>query len=465
MNKLLESNRQGRVKSYSRSYGDDFQRRILDSNDCATGDFERAIGIKLSLCSLVLFSSVLHALPVQPSDTGATRNHEHAPFCNLEYLYCQARSDIPLESSLKISSLPSGDISADDERCQIISEKRSYSSPFDQVLVQTRGSLKWGDLLDCVTRAYQGKFSFIPLSATPNADVSIRTSLTSPVNLLVTNYVVHNPLDFIPCYINRNESNSLQQQCFKNDEREECQVQTVSTLPVLHIWLQKAPLKTVVHEEVFEAASILETGLNEMVNQYLARLQANKTFSFGVYLTFMIAPDNLYGFVSGVKPGLIIREYYRDVLAVDMITEPVLYIHYEDKSFENSKKHLRFSIPKEWSTWYNRLSVVADYIPVTGNRYTCSLEEFFFYESLPENTNLRFIRIKLTESQLRQVSGNLHLSVFKQESKCLTEQLRVIRVTAAQSDMHVLEVVYEESGNARQDICAASQLADKLNLD
>ncbi|MET4696152.1 hypothetical protein V5J35_001767 [Endozoicomonas sp. NE40] len=60
MSKPFESNRQypeghkGGVRSHrlyalqGNSYGDDPQRRILDSNGCAIGDFESAIGIIIS---------------------------------------------------------------------------------------------------------------------------------------------------------------------------------------------------------------------------------------------------------------------------------------------------------------------------------------------------------------------------------------------------------------------------------
>ncbi|MET4694633.1 hypothetical protein [Endozoicomonas lisbonensis] len=55
MSKPFESNREypeghkGGVRSHSCSYGDDPQRRILDSNGCAIGDFESAIGISHDL--------------------------------------------------------------------------------------------------------------------------------------------------------------------------------------------------------------------------------------------------------------------------------------------------------------------------------------------------------------------------------------------------------------------------------
>ena len=426
------------------------------------------LNIKIFLCTIA-FSGTVCALPMvnkeaDNSESSSFKPCKHVSYSNLEYSYCLDDSDKLVKLDLKFidTSIPS--IHLTDNRCQILSEKQGAINRSGQILVQTQGDIKWSDLIRCVSKRYEDKYAIMPFSATPNLDTSIRSTLINSFSFQVFDFYARPSKNFVTYYLNDNATNSTQYECYQNDKREECQVLSTSRLPTVNIWLQKLNYETVVHEETFEASDIQEASLQEFINQYQARVQVNTDHAYGVYLTFLTAPDHLYAFVSGATPGQTTRVHKEhNYLDIEASSPPQDHIHYLDDRYLGTGTPNRLTTPSEWQSWYNRLSVSYSSLPTTGSRYTYSLKNFFFYESDKQNKGLRFERKLVTEQEMQAVLAAIRLAVYKPESRCLAEQLKVVRLTSATDGKHVLEAVYEPSANDKQEACAKRWLYEVIN--
>lgn len=416
---------------------------------------------------LVLFPASLLALPVSSPDSKArpVKNCGHIASTDVEYSFCLDSSGNLVDLNLKVPHHQAGELNAINSQCQVVKEKPGGSEEWGLVLVETSGILKWSELLGCVGRAYDKKYVFFPLSATPNLQTTVRHSLANPINLQVVNFFARTPADFTDFYINKSGTTDTQQECYQNDQRQACQISMVSTLPKVRIWLQKAPVGTVVHEEIFESSATSPMKLKEAINQYLARVKTNDKYPYGIYLNFFVAPRQFFSFISAAKPGLTVEEHYTDTLNVDGSTRPELHVHYQDRKFTDSRKHHRTKLPREWLPWYSRLSTVHDDLPVTGSRYTYPLLDFFFYESDTNNKGMYFTRKLVDPFQLKAVLAHLRSNIFQPESRCFAEQVRLVRVTTAQNGMHVIEVAHQrEDVDPKQEACAMGWINKSLKL-
>ncbi|WP_354007476.1 hypothetical protein [Endozoicomonas lisbonensis] len=341
------------------------------------------------------------------------------------------------------------------EVCEII------ESNDNTVLVKTEGGRSWKTVVECIKKQSNDKSDYLPFSASHNPDLSIRQSLINPINSFVTEKHAQKPQQYVSNYTRINQETGQKSDCYEVDSREECQFTQTASIPEIAIRLKKLPPRSVVHTKVLYSET--DQPLIRAINAY-QNLLTKGSYLYGVYLNVVLQPSSIIAFVSASTPGVVINS---ELFFLDE-TGLMTWYRYKNQSFNHFGSMFLPNYlggPEQRQEWYEQMHSGTGYprIPKKDEYFTGPLNEHFFYERHPIDSNIEYRRIPVSSRQLKTMLSELTDKTAEDgKFPCMRSAFYGLRVTALNQGSelsHVMEVITKKTKKAEEETCLKQAMA------
>ena len=344
------------------------------------------------------------------------------------------------------------------EVCKIVESDDST------VLVKTEGRHSWKTVIECIKKKGNDENDYLPFSASHNPDLSIRQSLINPVNSFVTGRHAQNPQHYVSNYTRIDKETGQKSDCYEADPRDECQFTQTASIPEIVIRLKKLPPRSVVHTEVLYSET--DQPLTRAISAY-QNLLTKGSYTYGVYLNIVLQPSGTIAFVTASNPGVVINSTFFTLDETDLMT----WYRYENQSFNHLDsmylpKYL--GRPEQRQEWYEQMHSGTGYprIPKKDEYFTGSLDEHYFYETNPTDSNIDYNRIPVSSRQLKErLLVLINKTTEDREFPCMRSAFYGLRVTTLNQGSelsHVMEVITKKTKKAEEETCLKQAMAPPI---
>ena len=330
------------------------------------------------------------------------------------------------------------------EVCEII------ESDYKTVLVKTEGRHSWKTVIECIKKQNNDDSDYLPFSASHNENLSIRQSLINPVNSFITENHAQNPLHYVSNYTRINQETEQKSVCYQVDPREDCQITQSTTIPEMYVLLKKLPPRSVVHTKVLYSET--DKPLSHAIEAYESFLKQG-SYTYGVYLNILPQPSHTLAFITASTPGAVIGSMFYFLDETSLITT----YQYENPSFNHYGSMFLpgyLGSPEQRHYWYQQMHSGTGNSPKAGEYFTGPLNEHFFYEKHPIDSNIVYRRIPVSSQQLKQrLLELINQTAESAKRPCMKSAFYGLRVTALNQGSepgHVMEVITKKTEKAEE---------------